>query len=271
MASFITEVNALKPGNVSSYAAGHDMTIDDFVRSAELVTPVLCDPTLTVGERVLESVKLTIAEVGCNTNLGMLLLFAPLVRAAELSDAALRTNLGAVLEEMDEDDAVCIFEAIRRARPGGLGESSRFDVNNEAPGSTIIRQAMAEAESRDMIAKQYVTNFFDIFSLGASCIEDFAARWNSVQWAAVACYMKFMSQFPDSHIGRKFGQATADNIRINAKPIAQAFQKQESPEEAIEMLMKFDEELKGKGVNPGTSADLTAASLLVYNLRKTAV
>jgi len=269
MSSFITEVNSLKPGNVSPYSEGHDMTVTDFVKSAELATPILCDPSLSVGERILESVKITMSEVGCNTNLGMLLLFAPLIRAAELGVVSLHSNLGIVLDELDDRDTACIFAAISHANPGGLGDSEKYDVNKELERSITLQMAMTEARDRDLIAKQYVTDFVDIFTIGFGCIEDFALQWNSVQWAAVACYMGFMAEFPDSHIRRKHGQEIAEQIKINAVPIALEFRDKDSPEEATEMLMKFDKALKQKGVNPGTSADLTAASLLVYHLGKT--
>jgi len=268
MNSFITEVNALKPGNVSPYSESHDMTVADFVKSAELSSPILCDPSLSVGERIFESVKMTKSEVGCNTNLGMLMLFAPLIRAAELGTSSLHANLGNVLRGLDTKDAAYIFEAIRHASPGGLGESDKYDVNKQLEGSITLQMAMTEAEDRDLIAKQYVTDFVDIFSIGFTCIEDFARRWNSVQWAAVACYIGFMAEFPDSHIRRKYGHEIAEQIKIDAAPIATAFRDKDSPEEATEMLMKFDKALKQKGVNPGTSADLTAASLLVYHLGK---
>jgi len=269
MNSFITEVNALKPGNVSPYSEGHDMTVADFVKSAELSSPILCNASLSVGERILESVKMTISEVGCNTNLGMLLLFAPLIRAAELGVSSLHSNLGLVLQELDDRDTACIFEAISHASPGGLGESEKYDVNKKLEDSITLQMAMTEAGDRDLIAKQYVTEFVDIFSIGFRCIEDFALRWNSVQWAAVACYMGFMAEFPDSHIRRKYGHEIAEQIKIDAVPIATAFRDKDSPEEATEMLMKFDKALKQKGINPGTSADLTAAGLLVYHLGKT--
>ena len=268
MSSFITEVTSLKPGNVSHFSEGHGMTVDDFIKSAELTSPILCDPTLSVGERVLEGVRVTMSGVGCNTNLGMLMLFAPLVRAAELGMASLQSNLGVVLRELDVKDTSCIFKAIHHANPGGLGESEKYDVNKKLDAGTTIQKAMAEAQNRDLIAKQYVTGFIDILSLGFICIEDFAARWNSVEWAAVACYIGFMAEFPDSHIRRKFGLEVAEKIKIKAVPIAKAFQKNDSPEDGAEMLKKFDRELKNKGANPGTSADLTAASLLVYHLTK---
>ena len=269
MNSFITEVNALKPGNVSPYSEGHDMSVADFVKSAELTSPILCNASLSVGERILESVKITISEVGCNTNLGMLLLFAPLIRAAELGVSSLHSNLGNVLLGLDTKDAAHIFTAISHASPGGLGESDKYDVNKQLKGNITLQMAMTEAKDRDLIAKQYVTDFADIFSQGFICVGDFAARWNSVQWAAVACYMGFMAEFPDSHIRRKYGQKVAEQIKINAAPIATVFRDKDSPEEATEMLMEFDKALKQKDVNPGTSADLTAASLLVYHLGKT--
>ena len=268
MSSFITEVNSLKPGNVSCYSEGHGMTVDDFVKSAELTSPILCDPALSVGQRVLESVRATISEVGCNTNLGMLLLFAPLLRAAELGKSSLQSNLNVVLRGLDAKDTACIFEAISHASPGGLGESKKYDVNKRLEDGTTLQEAMMEARNRDSIAKQYVTDFIDIFSMGYKCIGDFAVRWNSVQWAVVACYIRFMAEFPDSHISRKFGLEVAEQIKINAVPIAKAFQKNDSPEDGAEILMKFDGELKEKGTNPGTSADLTAASLLVFHLMK---
>ena len=166
MSSFITELNSLKPGNVSPYSEGHDMTVADFVKSAELTSPILCNASLSVGERILESVKITISEVGCNTNLGMLLLFAPLIRAAELGVSSLHSNLGNVLQGLDTKDAEYIFAAISHASPGGLGESDKYDVNKQLDSSITLQMAMTEARNRDLIAKQYVTDFEDIFSQG---------------------------------------------------------------------------------------------------------
>lgn len=266
LSSFLTELSALKPGNVSLYADGHDMQATDFSKSAELTTPILCDSSLSIGERILESVKITISNIGCNTNLGMLLLFAPLIRAAECNPSSLPENLRKVLQELNNRDTHCIFEAIRCANPGGLGASQRYDVNKKIQASTTIQKAMQEASQKDLIAKQYATNFIDIFSLGLPQIEKYFARWNNIEWATVACYMAFMSQYPDSHISRKFGNSIAEQIKINALPIAKTLQKKDNPTDAIKMLMAFDFSLKNIGVNPGSNADLTAASILVYHL-----
>lgn len=270
MSAFITEVHALKPGNVSRYADGHDMTVADFERSAGLVSPVLCDTSLTVGERILESVRLTMSEVGCNTNLGMLLLFAPVIRAAETAADSAPESLQQVLEktlrELDVGEAKRFFEAIRVAAPGGLGHSEEYDVHLD-PACSVL-EAMETARERDLIAKQYVTGFSDIFSTGLPCIKEFNKRWNRVEWATVGCYLTFLSSFPDSHVLRKHGQTVAHRTRKRAQSVAEVFKKNDKPDNARQALLEFDKELKNSDINPGTSADLTAASVLVYELTK---
>src|SRR5690242_14660894 len=77
------ELRALKPGNVHDFAAGHGMTVDDFAASAEVSAGPLCRPGASVGERILGAIRATRERVGCNTNLGIVLLAAPLVAAAE--------------------------------------------------------------------------------------------------------------------------------------------------------------------------------------------
>lgn len=268
MSSFMTELNALKPGNVSRYAAGHGMEAQDFIKSAELTSPILCDPTLSVGERILQSVRITFSAVACNTNLGMLMLFAPLVRAAEIGRSSLRVHLGTVLRELDAQDTAYVFEAIRTAAPGGLGDSRKYDVNTPLRSETTLQRAMSEAGHRDLIARQYMTDFADIFSYGLPKLQSFTTRWGSVEWAATGCYMGFMTELPDSHIARKFGVALAEKIKISALPIAKALQKKDNPADATNMLLAFDKELKEQGINPGSNADLVATSLLAYYLQE---
>lgn len=267
MASFTGEVEAYKPGNVSIHADGHDMTVKDFLLSAEVSTPLLCHPNKTVGQRILESVKETQKKVGCNTNLGMLLLFAPIIKAAEqefetIND--LQHNLEITLSSLTQSDARLVFEAISLAKPGGLGNVETQDVN-ESPECSLI-EAMALASKRDSIALQYSNNFMEVFEGGFSTIKHFDKSWNSVKWATVSCYLMFMSSMNDSHIERKYGNQIAETIKKESGVIAEQFQRAKEPELSINLIKRFDEELKAKNYNPGTSADLTAASLLVYTL-----
>ena len=265
LGSLICEVNALKPGNVSQYALGHDMVPDDFILSARLTTPILCNPALTTGQRILESVKITRAAVGCNTNLGMLLLYAPLIRAAEMGQDSveqLRTNLDTVISQMVNEEVSYIYQAILLANPGGLGHSDHFDVRSQAPESILL--AMEAARYQDNIALQYSNGYQEIFMQGFPLIKDYNRRWNSVEWAAVVCYLWYLSHFCDSHIRRKFGKEIAEEIKIKAEHVYKKFKNYKNPRDGTGLLMAFDKELKLTNINPGTSADLTAATILVF-------
>ncbi len=267
MASFIGEIEAFKPGNISSYSDGHNMTTQDFFLSADVSTPILCRKDYGLGERVLNSVNVTRDTVGCNTNLGMLLLFAPIIMSAELGFETiekLSANLESTLTSITKIDTNHIFEAIRIANPGGLGSVSEQDVSN-TPSSSLI-YAMKLASKRDSVALQYSNNFKEVFKLGFTTIKNFDKRWNSVKWSTVSCYLTFMASIRDSHIERKYGREIAEQIRIKSGIIVEKFNNSLDPEATIELLQGFDRELKTQNYNPGTNADLTAASLLVYNL-----
>lgn len=267
MASFSGELEAFKPGNVSYYADGHDMTVDDFQRSAEVSVPLLCAENSGLGQRILASVCATQEAVGCNTNLGMLLLFAPIIMAAEAGfkdSHELHHSLENTLSSITETDTEQVFEAIKLASPGGLGSVNSHDVNNKPDCSLLA--AMKLASYRDSVALQYANNFQEIFNMGLVDIKNFEKRWNSVKWSTVSCYLNFMSTRTDSHIERKFGHKIAEKIKIKSRVVAKGFNSVKDPEKNIGLLQDFDRELKAKNYNPGTSADLTAASLLVYNL-----
>jgi triphosphoribosyl-dephospho-CoA synthase len=268
MRSFITEVNALKPGNTSCYVDGHGMTSDDFIRSAELVTPILCNSRLTLGERIQQSVHITKVEIGCNTNLGMLLLFTPVIMSTQrirpFKFAALQNVLLNLLASLDKSNSVLVFQAITEANPGGLGQSKKYDVNSLPECS--LQEAMAAAQNRDLIAKQYVTAYADVFLTGYPCIKEFTRRWNSVEWATVGCYLTFLSTFTDTHIARKYGTKLAEQIKTKAGKIAKQFNNNDNPGDAMQVLLEFDKELKYSNINPGTTADLTATSVLIYEL-----
>tara|TARA_B100000953_G_scaffold82256_1_gene67145 strand:- start:2041 stop:2880 length:840 start_codon:yes stop_codon:yes gene_type:complete len=267
MASFIGEIEAFKPGNVSSYADGHNMTAEDFLISAEVSTPLLCEKNRSLGVRILNCVKATKKSVSCNTNLGMLLLFTPIIMAAELgfeNIEELKKNLEITLTSLTKNDANQVFEAIFIAKPGGLGKTEEQDVTNK-PDCSLLH-AMELASDRDFVALQYSNNFSEVFKLGFPAIKHFDKRWNSVKWSTVSCYLTFMASIKDSHIERKYGSEIAEQIKIKSGIIVEKFNNSIDPETSVELLRGFDRELKARNYNPGTSADLTAASLLVYNL-----
>lgn len=259
------EIEAFKPGNVHVFAEGHDMTVAQFMTSASVSSEPLTDPTLPLGTRILEAVRATRNAVGTNTNLGIILLCAPLMLAAETNSGDLRKSLDEALRDMDLEDTAAVFEAIVLASPGGLGSSSQHDVR-EKPTAHLL-EAMREASARDSIAQQYVTGYKDIFELGLPALEAATVRGESGMWPTVFAYMEFLSAIPDSHVLRKYGQAIAEEVREEAAIVRAAIGRNGDQEDRIRILAAFDGRLKQRGINPGTSADLTVACLLVHNLR----
>ena len=260
------ELAALKPGNVHVYADGHGMTVDDFQKSAAVTAEVLGRPGLSVGERIRESVEATRKAVGCNTNLGIVLLCAPLAHAALAGDtgAGLRAGVSTVLDALDVADAELAYRAIRLAAPAGLGSSDSHDVR-QRPTVTLL-DAMNEARDRDRIAAQYATAFEDVFGFGVPRFEEAMGRWNSDAWATTSVYLGFLGLFPDSHIARTRGAAAAETVRRRAAVLDRRFQGCRRPPDMRRALLDFDAELKAAEQNPGTSADLTVATLLAVRL-----
>jgi triphosphoribosyl-dephospho-CoA synthase len=260
----LAELDALKPGNVHRFAPGHRMEVEDFVRSAEASAAPIAAKGARVGARVRAAVAATLAAVGQNTNLGILLLAAPLAAAAEASDARLRQALACVLKGLDRADATDVFAAIATANPGGLGRASRHDVN--APVVATLREAMAEAADRDRIARQYVTTYEDIFSLGLPALATARQRHSDARWSILRIYLAFFAEIPDTHIARKFDLGVAEAVRREAADWRAAFDAAHDPEGIVAGLLKWDGELKTRGINPGTSADLTVATLFASSL-----
>ena len=262
----LAELTALKPGNVHAYAAGHRMTVADFEASARLSAPAIAGPSLTVGERILAALRRTREAVATNTNLGILLLCAPLAQAAlQSTDGELRQVLRAVLQGLTVNDAASAYEAIRLANPGGLGSRPSDDVR-EQPRITLL-EAMRVASDRDRIAAQYVTDFADVFGLGLDRLTAGRQRWREFEWAVSSTYLGFLGAFPDSHIQRKFGLATAEAIMLEARKFDALLSGVADPCVILSDLQTFDSALKDKDINPGTSADLTVATLFVANLQ----
>jgi triphosphoribosyl-dephospho-CoA synthase len=260
----LDELASPKPGNVHLFAGGHRMTADDFARSAAAAAGPLTAKGATVGARILGAVEASFAAVGANTNLGIILLCAPIAAAAE-AGGELRGCLGRILQRLGREDADLAFRAIARAAPAGLGRAARYDVF--MPATVSLREAMAEAAERDRIALQYVTVFADIFEQGEPLFTSRLAATKDRKLATLALYLRFLAAFPDSHISRKYGPTVAREICTQAAPIEREVAAAAHLGEVLPTVLGWDAKLKEAGINPGTSADLTVASLFVHRLR----
>jgi triphosphoribosyl-dephospho-CoA synthase len=260
----VAELTALKPGNVHVFADGHRLTTAEFMRSAEAAAPPLAAQGARVGRRILDAVEATQAAVGTNTNLGIILLCAPLAAAAEAGHTELRAALVDVLDGLDTADADLAFRAIVRASPAGLGQVAENDVTR--PARVTLRRAMADAADRDRIARQYVTAFADIFDGGLPRLAAAAERKWAEEWTISSIYLGFLAEFPDSHIVRKYDSAVAKTVQDSAISFHAQLQASWDPSRLTDELLAWDAALKANNINPGTSADLTVATLFAHRL-----
>ncbi len=260
------DVSALKPGNVRVGAPAYGMDAGDFVRSAQISAAALDQSGASVGQRVLGAIERTQQLVHCNTNLGIVLLAAPLFSAAEQAPAQLRACLERLLAALDRCDAVLVYQAIRLANPGGLGTSARHDVHS-VPQVTLL-EAMREAQDRDSIARQYAHGFGDVFDLGLVQWHEAMGRFGDESRAATQVYLAVLSTWRDSLIERKFGPATAQAVSNRAHEFLSELLSSRNFEDIEPRLLAWDEELRRAGLNPGTSADLTVATAFAAKLTR---
>ena len=261
----LDELRAPKAGNVHDFADGHGMTVSDFERSADVTKSWIARPGARVGERVLGAITATRDAVDANTNLGIVLMSAPIALAAEREGAGdLEPAVGRVLEELDVNDASDVFQAIVRAAPAGLGDSAENDVR--APATVTLLAAMRTAEDRDRIAWNYTHGFADLFRIGIPAFRQAFAKWNDWLWATAAVHFGFMAAFPDTHIFREHGPEAAKTARRAAADLYPRLTAAGEPSELMPEILALDRRLKQLGQNPGTSADLTVATLFAVRL-----
>jgi triphosphoribosyl-dephospho-CoA synthase len=253
----VLEVSAAKPGNITPAHDFSDTTYADMVRSALALGPAFAPARVlqrSVGELIADGVQATARVAGANTNLGIVLLFAPLARAAATrqSDETLRSALRRILARLDVDDAAAAFAAIVRAAPGGLGDVAEHDVR--APARVSLGEAMSAAADRDSIASEYASGYAIVFETGLPLLELALASVLGTLEAIVSLHVGLLARNPDTLIARKAGDEAAQQVSGAARAVR----------DGTLSLADFDASLRRDGhrLNPGTTADLVAATLL---------
>jgi triphosphoribosyl-dephospho-CoA synthase len=268
------DILTFKPGNVSVYAAGHNMTAEHFRVSARVSAEPITDFSLSLGEKIFYSIRDTYNAVGCNTNLGIVLLCAPLIQgiqsvlSTQKNTVSLREQVSTVLDATSIKDADWVYQAIRVAKPGGLGRADQQDV--AVSPQVTLQQAMQLATDKDRIAYQYVNDYKDIFEYGVPCYREALLRWNDARWATLAVYAGFLASTPDSLIVRKYGNRFTKMVASRMTLVNKQLQEfnPDKPEQLFSVLKDVDAEFKAAGINPGTTADLTVTSVFAESLDK---
>ncbi len=262
----LLEASAPKPGNVSPFASFRDATYEDFLASAAAIGPAFAAAgEQSLGTTIREAMEATSRWATSNTNLGLVLLLAPLARAAlRPGREALRVQLAATLAHTTVGDARDAYVAIRSVAPGGLGQAGEQDVADTP--TTTLRDVMALARDRDAIAREYATDFATTFEIGAPALR--RARADGLAWrdAIVEVYLALLAAAPDTHIARKLGTDAAVMVQRRARAVRDAGGvRTPSGRDATAAL---DRELRDEAntLNPGATADLTGAAIYVLLL-----
>ncbi len=259
----LLEVSAEKPGNVTRRKDFEDTAFLDFIISASAIGPSFrAAGSRSVGETILSAIQATRKFVGTNTNLGIVLMLAPLAKAACTGPHDdLQTAIKPVLLGLSVEDARRAYAAINLAKPAGMGNSQRYDLNEVEVEITLL-QAMAEARERDTIALEYVTDYRITFEMGLPVLRQALLKGARLPRAIVHTFLHILSKVPDTLIARKKGMGVAQDVSKQAEIIV----KNGGVWGDSEAIEEFDRSLRDKehSLNPGTTADLIAAILFAY-------
>jgi len=254
------EVTARKLGDVNPHHDLNTLKFADFIQAAAAFSPVFDSAEQRrVGETVLEAVRAMRRAVNTNTHLGTILLLAPLATVARHENLLIARAHR--LDGLDLTDARLVYEAIRLAQPSGLGRAAEQDVAEEP--TLPLRDLMALAADRDLVARQYANGFQDIFDLGMPALTQGLKATGSVEGGILFCQMAWLAKHPDSLIARKLGLQEAREISLIAERLRQGDWWPNDPA-SWKHWRKLDRFMRAEpGRNPGTTADLVAASLFV--------
>ena len=258
-----TEIKSLKPGNVHQYSKSYDMDIKDFFKSSLIISKCLTKNNLDLGKKILTSVNEIQDKIKKNTNLGIILMLSPIATVVQkegiISKEELLKKIKSLIKKQNIKNSTPIFKAILLCSPGGLGSSKKYDVKNHP--RTNLFKAMKFSKKRDLIAKQYCNGLEDILNTGIPAYKKFYKKWGKVNWALTGVYLSFLKKFNDSHIIRKKGKKVAINVKKEAKKYYYYLINNKNLSKIKRKLLIFDKNLKSKEINPGTTADLTVATL----------
>jgi triphosphoribosyl-dephospho-CoA synthase len=254
----LLEVTARKPGNVHRFLDFADLHYLDFLLSATAIAaPLDRAGEKGIGASVLAAVEATRRVVNTNTNLGMILLLAPL--AVVPRDMELADGIEAVLAATTIDDARAVYQAIRLALPGGLGKAAEQDVAGEP--TMTLRETMALAADRDMVARQYANGFHEVLHEALPMLQASLHEDPRLETTIISAHLQILARHPDSLIVRKAGLDIAKDVSRKAAEILDAGWP-ESEQSRI-LCQQLDAWLRSRGslLNPGTTADVITAAL----------
>jgi triphosphoribosyl-dephospho-CoA synthase len=254
----LLEVIAPKPGNVHRGADFEDLYFSDFAVSAARIGPAMEQAVESgVGRAIWRAIQDTRDLVNTNTNLGMVLLIAPL--AAVPREQSLHIGVREILATMTPEDARLTYQAIRTAASGALGKVPEMDVADEPPADLL--QAMNLARHRDLIARQYVEDFSLVLDEVCPWLLRPLTEGYTLTESIIHAFLTTLAHYPDSLIERKCGTSEAREASDRASAVLELGGPRDEPYREELAELDFWLRMKGHRRNPGTTADLIAAGL----------
>ncbi len=276
-----------KPGNVHRTRDFLDMVFEDFIISGIVIGDNIKEAAIHgteinnsisfkeahLGKYILDSVKETDKWIANNTNLGIIMLLTPIAMAAAFSSdlIELRENIHNLIINSTVIDTIALYEAISIADAGGMGDQDEYSVNSDDANQELIENnlnifdVLNISASWDSLAKELTTKMPVTFDIGYHTFSK-VKNEASLNLATVTTFLTILSQVPDTLISRKHGDEVAKEVSNLAMEVLSLYAIDKDITEFNKKLADFDDYLFENKLNPGTTADLTASSIMISYL-----
>jgi triphosphoribosyl-dephospho-CoA synthase len=266
------EVSSFKPGNVHRNRDYRDIKYHHFINSGIAFGNVVYEASqkdrdvgLYIKKAVIESKKWS----PTNANLGIIMLHIPIAMASgrleSFNENKLRDNLKKIAENTTVEDALNVYDAINIAMAYVNKPKKGPDVTSEEAKKELIEKGLTLLDvykisaEWDNISKEWVDNFKISFE-GYNLLKKYYNELDNINLAVTKTFLNLLSKYPDTLIARKRGFETALEVSKMAEEVLNNFTE--------EKVKEFDRYLSkdGNKLNPGTTADLIASSLMIFIL-----
>ncbi len=272
-----------KPGNVHRTQDFDDMVFEDFLISGIVIGDEIKKAAkrglkyqgrkdkfnqIHLGKLIKQAVLETDKWIANNTNLGIIMLLTPISAAAGMSTDLddLRTNVDKIMKATTSQDAVNLYDAINIADAGGMGEQEDLDVSSQKSKNSLLEQDISMfdvlkiSSEWDLLAFELTNKMPVTFEVGYPTFLKQKTE-NGKNRATVQTFLTILANYPDTLISRKYGNSVASKVSQDAKIILE--KGGILTDKGLNMLESFDHDLMDNKLNPGTTADLTASSIMV--------
>ena len=273
--SSVFEVSGFpKPGNVHRTRDFDDMVFEDFLISGIVIGDSIKNASnegKNLGKHILEAVRMTDKWIANNTNLGIVMLEVPIAAAAGISKdfSEIRGNIVRLMSQTTVEDACDLYDAINIADAGGMGEAEEYDVASQSAKDELrennqtMYDVLKISAEWDRLAAELSSDMPVCFEIGFPCYRKLKSE-TSLNRACVLTFLNILANVPDTLISRKYGDEKASHVSAMAKNLL----KFADDEDFDKRLNEFDDYLFKNKFNPGTTADLTAASIMLSLLEE---